>query len=87
MQFQHTQRFSTAHEFADYVIAAIDWLWHEGAEHPKMLSIGLHLRMLGRPAAHRRPAAHSGTYPEQGADLGSPDAMRSQSIGRLSAAE
>lgn len=50
MQFQHTQRFSTAHEFADYVIAAIDWLWHEGAEHPKMLSIGLHLRMLGRPA-------------------------------------
>ena len=50
MQFQHTQRFSTAHEFADYVIAAMDWLWREGAERPKMLSIGLHLRMLGRPA-------------------------------------
>lgn len=50
MQFQHTQRFSTANEFAEYVIAAIDWLWKEGAHRPKMLSIGLHLRMLGRPA-------------------------------------
>ncbi|MFC7207913.1 polysaccharide deacetylase family protein [Comamonas endophytica] len=50
MHFQHTQRFSTAKEFADYVIEAIDWLWKEGETQPRMLSIGLHLRMLGRPA-------------------------------------
>jgi peptidoglycan/xylan/chitin deacetylase (PgdA/CDA1 family) len=49
MQFQNTQRFSTGDEFAQYVCAAYDWLWREGAEQPRMLSIGLHLRMIGRP--------------------------------------
>lgn len=61
MHFQHTQRFSTGKEFADYVIEAIDWLWKEGGSQPRMLSIGLHLRMLGRPArigALQRILAH-----------------------------
>jgi peptidoglycan/xylan/chitin deacetylase (PgdA/CDA1 family) len=31
------------------VIAAFDRLWLEGARAPRMLSVGLHLRMLGRP--------------------------------------
>ena len=31
-----------------YVLDAFDWLWREGAHAPKMMSIGLHLRMLGR---------------------------------------
>lgn len=48
MHYQHTQRFSGA-DFADYVIAAFDWLKHEGDTAPKMMSIGLHLRMIGRP--------------------------------------
>ncbi len=48
MHYQHTQRFRGA-DFADYVIAAFDWLNREGAAAPKMMSIGLHLRMIGRP--------------------------------------
>jgi len=49
MQFFHTQRFSGARDFAEYVIDAFDWLYGEGAHRPKMMSIGLHLRMIGRP--------------------------------------
>lgn len=50
MHFQQTHRFSRADDFAEYVIDAFDWLWREGAETPKMMSVGLHLRMIGRPA-------------------------------------
>lgn len=46
---QGSQRFTTAGHFAEYVIDAFDALWAEGAETPRMLSIGLHLRMIGRP--------------------------------------
>jgi peptidoglycan/xylan/chitin deacetylase (PgdA/CDA1 family) len=49
MQFQNTQRFGTGQAFADYVCAAYDWLWREGESRPRMLSVGLHLRMIGRP--------------------------------------
>ncbi|CAN5262068.1 allantoinase PuuE [soil metagenome] len=49
MQFQNTQRFGTGDDFVEYVCAAYDWLWREGATQPRMLSIGLHLRMIGRP--------------------------------------
>ena len=49
MQFFHTQRFSGARDFAEYVIDAFDWLHDEGARQPKMMSIGLHLRIVGRP--------------------------------------
>lgn len=48
MHFQHTQRFSGS-DFADYVIDAFDWLVREGDTAPKMMSIGLHPRMIGRP--------------------------------------
>lgn len=50
MQFQHTHRFVRAQDFSGYVNDAFDWLWEEGATHPKMMSVGLHLRMLARPA-------------------------------------
>jgi len=46
---QGRQRFVTAADFAEYVNDAFDTLWREGASAPKMLSIGLHLRMIGRP--------------------------------------
>ena len=46
---QHAQRFVTGGDFADYVCDAFDWLLWEGARGPKMLSVGLHLRMIGRP--------------------------------------
>ena len=46
---QGRQRFVTAAHFTEYVNDAFDALWREGASAPKMLSIGLHLRMIGRP--------------------------------------
>ncbi len=50
MQFQNTNRFDTAASFATYVCDGFDWLHREGEHFPRMLSIGLHLRMIGRPA-------------------------------------
>ena len=49
MQFQHSNRFATSTDFATYVCDAFDWLAREGETGPRMLSIGLHLRMIGRP--------------------------------------
>jgi allantoinase len=49
MQFYNAARFRGA-DFADYVIDAFDWLVREGETAPKMMSIGLHLRIVGRPA-------------------------------------
>jgi peptidoglycan/xylan/chitin deacetylase (PgdA/CDA1 family) len=49
MNFFRAHRFVTGKDFASYVIAAFDRLWLEGASEPRMLSIGLHLRMIGRP--------------------------------------
>jgi len=47
---QGHQRFRLANDFSDYVLAAFDRLWREGERGaPKMMSVGLHLRMIGRP--------------------------------------
>jgi peptidoglycan/xylan/chitin deacetylase (PgdA/CDA1 family) len=48
MRFSPGGGFIQAEDFSRYCIAAIDWLLAEGA--PRMLSIGLHLRIIGRPA-------------------------------------
>lgn len=53
MQFQHSSRFVTSASFAEYVCDAADWLATEGRSMPRMLSIGLHLRMIGRPGRMR----------------------------------
>jgi peptidoglycan/xylan/chitin deacetylase (PgdA/CDA1 family) len=45
---QGMQRFTTAADFAEYVIDAFDQLWLEGGDCARMLSVGLHLRMIGR---------------------------------------
>jgi peptidoglycan/xylan/chitin deacetylase (PgdA/CDA1 family) len=50
MQFQQTHRFVRADDFSGYVCDAFDWLAREGEQVPRMLSVGLHLRMIGRPA-------------------------------------
>ena len=63
MHFQHSDRFTTAASFATYVTDAYDCLWREGERWPRMLSIGLHLRMIGRPGrigALERILAHVG---------------------------
>jgi peptidoglycan/xylan/chitin deacetylase (PgdA/CDA1 family) len=48
MQYYNAGRFS-GQDFADYVIDAFEWLTRESEISPKMMSIGLHLRMIGRP--------------------------------------
>jgi len=49
MHFQHSDRFTTAGDFSTYVCDAYDWLEREGEHWPRMLSVGLHLRMIARP--------------------------------------
>jgi peptidoglycan/xylan/chitin deacetylase (PgdA/CDA1 family) len=49
MQFLNTNRFARAADFSDYVLGAFDALYREGAHAPKMMSVGLHLRIIGRP--------------------------------------
>ncbi|HEY2717753.1 MAG TPA: polysaccharide deacetylase family protein [Solirubrobacterales bacterium] len=46
-------QISTANEFEEYIKAAFDVLYAESAETPRMLSIGLHPRVVGRPARLR----------------------------------
>ena len=50
MRFATAQGFHTGDQFADYLIDAFDTLYEEGATAPKMMSIGLHCRLIGRPA-------------------------------------
>lgn len=50
MKFFHPNGFVRADEMVDYVRDAIDMLLEEGeAGHPKLLNIGWHLRIAGRP--------------------------------------
>ena len=49
MRFQAGRGFDHADDFTRYCLDAFDWLWREGARQPRMLSIGLHLRIIGRP--------------------------------------
>lgn len=50
MRFATAQGFHNAEQFFSYLRDAFDTLYEEGAESPKMLSVGMHARLLGRPA-------------------------------------
>jgi allantoinase len=54
MRFAAMQGFNSGTQFFDYLKDAFDVLYAEGdpngLNQPKMLSIGLHCRMVGRPA-------------------------------------
>ena len=50
MRFATAQGFSTSGQFFDYLKDTFDTLYSEGVEgSPKMMSIGLHCRLIGRP--------------------------------------
>ena len=49
MRFATPQGFNTGEQFFQYLKDSFDVLYAEGAERPKMLSIGMHCRLLGRP--------------------------------------
>lgn len=50
MRFQPGGAFVQGEDFYRYCLAAYQRLWSEGAATARMLSIGLHLRIIGRPA-------------------------------------
>lgn len=50
MRFVSPQGFNSGEQFFSYLRDAFDTLYAEGETAPKMLSIGLHCRLIGRPA-------------------------------------
>ncbi len=49
MRFATAQGFNSGDQFFAYLRDAFDVLYAEGAERPKMMSVGLHCRLIGRP--------------------------------------
>lgn len=49
MRFATAQGFNTAEHFYTYLRDAFDVLYAEGEDAPKMMSVGMHARLLGRP--------------------------------------
>ena len=49
MRFATPQGFNTGEQFETYLKDAFDVLYAEGAERPRMMSVGMHCRLLGRP--------------------------------------
>ncbi|MDZ7749193.1 MAG: hypothetical protein U5K43_10430 [Halofilum sp. (in: g-proteobacteria)] len=53
MRFTTPHGFANGEQFYQYLRDAFDVLYAEGAEAPKMLSVGLHCRLVGRPGRLR----------------------------------
>ena len=49
MRFATNQGFNSGDQFYTYLKDSFDALYEEGKSHPKMMSIGLHCRLIGRP--------------------------------------
>ena len=49
MRFATPQGFNTGDQFLSYLKDSFDLLYSEGKETPKMMSVGLHCRLAGRP--------------------------------------
>lgn len=49
MRFATSQGFNSGDQFLAYLTDAFDVLYAEGRHRPKMMSIGLHCRLVGRP--------------------------------------
>ena len=53
MRFVTPQGFNSSEQFFVYLRDSFDLLYTEGLETPKMMSIGLHCRLIGRPGRIR----------------------------------
>ena len=53
MRFATAQGFNTAEQFYTYLKDSFDVLYAEGETAPKMMSVGMHCRLLGRPGRFR----------------------------------
>jgi allantoinase len=66
MKFGGLQGFNSGEQFFAYLRDAFDVLYAEGAERPRMMSVGLHMRLVGRPgrfAALQRFLDHVQRHP------------------------
>jgi putative urate catabolism protein len=50
MKFAAIQGFNCGDQYFTYMKDAFDTLYEEGAERPRMMSVGLHCRLIGKPA-------------------------------------
>jgi allantoinase len=53
MRFSLPQGFATGDDFFHYLRDSFDLLYAEGEQSPKMMSVGMHCRLLGRPGRMR----------------------------------
>ncbi len=53
MRFATAQGFNSGEQFFGYLKDSFDCLYEEGSRFPKMMSIGLHCRLAGRPGRAR----------------------------------
>ena len=49
MRFATNQGFNSGDQFYTYLKDSFDALYEEGKKYPKMMSVGLHCRLIGRP--------------------------------------
>jgi hypothetical protein len=49
MRFASPQGFNSGDQFFNYLKDTFDALYLEGEKQPKMMSVGMHARILGRP--------------------------------------
>ena len=49
MRFATSQGFNSGEQFFQYLKDSFDCLYKEGDHNPKMMSVGLHCRLIGRP--------------------------------------
>ena len=49
MRFATNQGFNSGEQFYTYLKDSFDTLYSEGKKYPKMMSVGLHCRLIGRP--------------------------------------
>jgi len=49
MRFATSQGFNSGEQFFQYLKDSFDCLYKEGGHNPKMMSVGLHCRLIGRP--------------------------------------
>jgi allantoinase len=49
MRFATPQGFNSGDQFFAYLKDSLDHLHEEGAERPRMMSVGLHMRLTGHP--------------------------------------
>jgi peptidoglycan/xylan/chitin deacetylase (PgdA/CDA1 family) len=49
MRFAALQGFNSGDQYFTYLKDSFDTLYEEGADAPKMMSVGLHCRLVGRP--------------------------------------